>query len=251
MPYTTLATAQTPALIVYLLDVSASMNQPLGTKRRVDVVMEALGAVLRQMVFRSTKGSRIAPRYRVAMLAYSDQVFDLLDGVKPVDVVAQRGVPQLPTMRTTDTARAFAQVAALLQAELPGMQHCPAPLVCHMTDGEYTGADPEPLARQITALQVADGNVLLENIFISDKVVAPITDALGWPGITPATPLQSPYAEKLRAISSPLPAGYRDMLLESGYGLAADALMLLPGGSSSLVELGFAMSGATPVTTRP
>lgn len=245
MSYTTLATAQTPALIIYLLDVSASMNQPLGGKRRVEVVMDALGAALRQMVFRSTKGTRVAPRYRVAMFAYSDQVFDLLDGIKTVDLVAQRGVPQLPTMRTTDTAQAFAQVEALLQGELPGLQHCPAPLVCHMTDGEYTGADPEPIARRIMALQVPDGNVLFENIFISDKVVSPIADPQQWPGITATSTLQSAYAEKLRGFSSPLPQGYRDMLLESGYGLAADALMLLPGTSPDLVELGFQMSGAT------
>ena len=37
------------------------MSQPLGNKRRVDVVMDALAAALRQLVFHSTKGSRRSP----------------------------------------------------------------------------------------------------------------------------------------------------------------------------------------------
>jgi len=47
--YARLATASTPALIIYVLDVSASMSQSLGTQRRVDVVREALNAALAQL----------------------------------------------------------------------------------------------------------------------------------------------------------------------------------------------------------
>jgi hypothetical protein len=248
MSYTILATSKTPALIIYVLDVSASMQQPLGGKRRIDVVTDALGAALRQMVFRSTKGTRIAPRYRIAMFAYSDQVFDLLDGVKTVDQVASRGVPQLSTMRSTDSARAFAQIEKLLKDELPALSDCPAPLVCHMTDGEYTGADPEPIVRRIMSMRVPDGNVLVENIFISDQILPdPIADPRHWPGITSTSTLSTDYAKKLRLISSPLPDGYRVMMLESGYQVASDAVMLLPGSSPELVEMGFVMSTATPV----
>ena len=44
MPYDIMATGKTSALIIYLLDVSTSMSQPLGNKRRIDVVMDALTA---------------------------------------------------------------------------------------------------------------------------------------------------------------------------------------------------------------
>ena len=71
MPDTLEATAQTPALIIYALDVSASMNEPLGDKRRIEVITDALSAALRKMVFRSTKGTHVSPRYRVAMIASS------------------------------------------------------------------------------------------------------------------------------------------------------------------------------------
>jgi hypothetical protein len=245
--YEVQATSSTPALIVYVLDVSVSMGQPLDGVRRVDVVTDALGAALRQMVFRSTKGIRVSPRYRLAIYAYSDHVYDLLDGVKTVDQVASLGIPQLAPMRTTETALAFAQVEKLLQQELPTLKHCPAPLVCHMTDGEYTGADPEPIVRRIMNLSVPDGNVLVENIFISDKVLsAPVADARRWPGILPSTGLEDGYARKLQSISSPLPESYRSTMRESGYHMAQGALMLLPGMNAELVEMGFVMSAATP-----
>lgn len=248
MPYDILATSKTPALIIYLLDVSGSMSEKLGQKRRIDVVMDALGAMLKQMVFRSTKGSRVSPRYRVAMYAYSDHVYDLLGGIKGVDQIAQLGVPELSTMRSTDTARAFAQAEKLLQQELPALAHCPAPLVCHMTDGEYTGADPEPIVRRIMSMRVPDGNVLVENIFISDHILSErIADPKRWEGVRPKTKLNSDYARKLRAMSSPIPPGYRAMMRESGYEIADDALMMIPGMTPELVQMGFVMSMATPI----
>src|SRR5687767_10508843 len=230
MSYQVLATAKTPSLVIYLLDVSASMTQTLGGRRRIDVVTDALGAALRQMVFRSTKGGRLSPRYRIAMLAYSDHVYDLLDGIKTIAEVAHMGVPELSPLRTTDSAKAFVQAERMLEAELPNLQDGPAPLVCHMTDGEYTAADPEPVARRIMEMWVGDGNVLVENIFISDKVLdGPVRDPHKWPGIHPHTTLASDYAEKLKSMSSPIPESYRQMMQENNYSLSPGALMLLPG----------------------
>jgi len=249
MSYELLATARTPALIIYLLDVSASMTQLLGSKRRIDVVMDALQVALRQMVFRSTKGARISPRYQLAMYAYSDHVYDLLDGIKTVDQVAKMGFPELSTQRTTDTARAFAQVEKLLEAELSKMDTCPAPLVCHMTDGEYTGDDPEPYANRIRAMEVPDGNVLIENIFISDVIMDPPSgDIKEWPGILRKTNLKNEYARKLRSMSSPLPKSYQAMMMETGYHMDERAVMMLPGMNPALVEMGFVMSAATPIS---
>lgn len=240
------ATSTTPALIIYLLDVSLSMSQTLGEKRRVEVVTDALKAALHTMVFRSTKGSRISPRYRVAMLAYSTHVYDLLDGIKPINEIAQLGVPALNPMRTTETAKAFEEAERILQTELPNLQNCPAPLVCHLTDGENTGDDPEPIVRRIMQMSVPDGNVLVENIFISDALLPhPITDPLSWPGVLPTTKFNNAYAQKLQALSSPLPPSYRKMMLEMGYALSINALMMLPGTDPQLIQLGFQMSAAT------
>lgn len=61
MNYTIQASQRTPALIIYLIDISASMNMLMDGKRRIDIVYEALSLAIRQMVFRSTKGNRLTP----------------------------------------------------------------------------------------------------------------------------------------------------------------------------------------------
>ncbi|CAM4338896.1 Serine/threonine protein kinase [Paenibacillus tarimensis] len=247
--YTVLATQSTPALIIYLIDVSGSMGMEMEGERRIDIVRTALLTAIKQMVFRSTKGSRIAGRYRLAILAYSDDVYDLLGGVKSIDEVARTGaLPELVPLKFTDTAKAFARAEQILLEELPGMDNCPAPLICHMTDGAHTGEDPEPIAKRIMEMAVPDGHVLIENIFITDTVAdEALKDAKRWKGYLPDTPLQDEYLRKLRNMSSILPESYRDMVLESSYSLERGTVMLLPGTSTELVGLGLQMSAATPI----
>ncbi|MCC3378342.1 vWA domain-containing protein [Paenibacillus farraposensis] len=249
MNYTIQASQRTPALIIYLIDISASMNMLMEGRRRIDVVYEAISLAIRQMVFRSTKGNRLTARYRIAILAYSDDVYDLLNGVKGIDEIAAIGsLPDLTPKRFSDSAKAFLQAERILQAELPGMQDCPAPLVCHMTDGVSTGDDPEPIAKRIMSMSVPDGNVLVENIFLSDRLLeTPIQDPRRWKGLTYNTPLQDEHAVKLRNMSSVLPESYREMLFEADYQLGEGAIMMLPGTCAELVSIGFQMSAATPV----
>jgi len=248
--YTVPATSKTPALIIYLLAVSGSMGEDLGGKTKIEAVSDALHQVAVRMVQRSTKGTTVAPRYRIAMYAYSSQVTDLLGGIKTVAELAQMGVPRLQPMDATDTAAAFREAERLLKAELGNLQDSPAPLVCHMTDGEYnSGGDPEPIARQIMQMAVNDGNVLIENIFVTDKALGtPISDPKAWDGVTGETTLASPYAETLLRMSSPIPPTYRSVMAEMGYALSPGAHMFFPGNQPEIVELGFSMSGATPVT---
>lgn len=248
MPYEILATSMTPALIIYLLDVSASMSRPLGTEKRIDVVTQALTAALQQMIFRSTKGARLSPRYNIAIYAYSDKVYDVLEGVRSIDEVAKKGVPKITTMRTTETAKAFRAALRILEAEIPKMAKHPAPVVCHLTDGEYTGEDPRPIVEKIKELSVPDGSVLVENIFISDEILSQsIQDPRQWKGVLPDTSLATDYAKMLRDISSPVPDSYRVLMLEMGFNISPGALMMIPGTSSELVEMGFQMSAATRV----
>lgn len=246
MAYKIPATARTPALIIYLLDVSHSMEKTLDDKRRIDHVNAALNGVFTQMVFRSTKGVLVSPRYRVALIAYSDTPIDLLGGVQTVDVIAQRGSPQLRPLRLTDTYAAFVKAREILRHELAGMRGCPAPLVCHMTDGIYTGNDPEPVAREIMAMSSDDGNVLVQNIFIGHNLTrAPISDACAWPGLRAESEVADPDAARLFRMSSELPEGYAAMMAEEGYELQPGSRMLYPASSGQLVQLAFAVSGAT------
>jgi hypothetical protein len=243
------ATADTPALLIYLIDISGSMTLEFEGRRRMDIINEALQSIMRQIIYRSTKGNHLSPRYRIAILAYSDEVYDLLNGVKSIDRIANRGqLPQLYPKRFTDTAKAFRQALKILQTEMPTMGQCPAPIICHLTDGVYTGEDPEPIAKEIMELSLPDGPVLIENIFLTEEATqGKVKDAKAWRGIVSNQFMPDPYTEKLMRMSSVIPETYRDMMRESAYSIQKDALMMLPATSKDLIALGFQMSAATPI----
>ncbi len=248
--YSVPATSATPALIIYLLDVSGSMGQDVGNgKKRIEIVTDALQKVAVKMVQRSTKGTIVAPRYRIAMYAYSSQVIDLLGGIKTIDELATMGVPKLTTLDLTDTAAAFSEVENLLRSELSNLNDCPAPLVCHMTDGLFNGSDPSPVAQRIMNMSVPDGSVLVENIYIGSGLLS-VPDVSSWPGISSGGELPDAYCQKLFEMSSEIPESYLNVMNEFGYQLQSGARMFFPGDEPDLVELGFVMSGATPVTAQ-
>jgi uncharacterized protein YegL len=249
MPYEIMATQKTPALIIYLLDVSGSMSQPIDGAPKITLVNNALEKVLIRMVRRSTKGELVAPRYRLAMIAYSTTPVDILSGIETIDKVAQRGAPQLQASNYTDSAAAFKMARDILRAELPKLAGHPAPMVCHMTDGEFTGPDPEPIAAEIMQMSNGDGNVLIENIFVGQNLTkAPIQDPRRWPGVVSPGEISEPLVTRLYNMSSPLPTSYAQAIREDGYAMQAGARMLFPASSQELIELAFAMSGATPTS---
>ncbi len=248
MAYTAVATSTTPVLIIYLLDISGSMSQPLGDRKRVEIVSDALQEIALEMVARSTKGEIVSPRYRLAIYAYESTVHDVLGGIRTIDQFVRDGVPEFGPRGGTNTAAAFLAAEQLLQQELPYMQGHPAPLVCHMTDGEYQGDDPSPIAQRIMNLSTSDGNVLIENIFISDKILrTPVAEPDKWPGLVNEADLANDYARTLLRMSSPIPASYLNEMQEFGYQLQTGAPMLFPGQSRDLIRMAFTMSGATPV----
>jgi hypothetical protein len=251
MPYNVPATSKTPALIIYLLDISRSMNETVDGLRKIDVVLAALKKAVSTMVRRSTKGTAIAPRYRIAIYGYHQEVVDFLGGIRTVAELVERGIPQPNLNYGTQTARGFAAVEKLLTLELPHIQDHPAPLVCHLTDGIYGGADPEPIVTRIRSMAIPDGNVLIENVFYSKSVLAePISNPQTWSGVKSIDQIQvdKTYARKLFAMSSVIPDSYLTTLREFGYRLQPGARMLFPAHKPELLQLAFAMSAATPVT---
>lgn len=253
MQHTMPATSRSQALVIYLLDISESMGWPLPRERspRIDHVNEAMPKVLERMVEDSTRGGVISPRYRLAMLAYNDEPIDIMDGeIHDIAYMADLGMPEFTeTAGITNTAAAFMWARDLLERELPKLQkRHPAPLVCHLTDGEYSYSDPEPISREIMQMSNDDGNVLVENIYVgSDLTVEPITDVETWPGVRDVSELKSEYARKLFSMSSPLPESYANKMNEEGYAMEPGSRMLIPGTNHELIELAFMMSDATPI----
>jgi len=166
------------------------------------VALDALREALSAMLFRSTKGAQISPRYLVGIFAYSTDVFDVLGGVLPIDQAAPVLDERLKVIRT--------------------------------------------LARLLMHLRVADGYVLLQNIYISDTFARMVRRPREWRGIQLDTPLEDPYARKLRAMSSPIPETYRKFLREfMNANLDEGSYMLFPGHTPEFIRFGFQMSAAT------
>lgn len=256
------ANAQWPMLIIYLIDISGSMEEPLGTKTRLQVARDNLKVAIDTMVARSLKGVSVRPRYRLALLTYSDVVHDEYGGVKTIEEVVQLGIPELAPQSITNTAGAFMRAKELLEKELPKMQNgtsgssddtYPAPLVCHLTDGEYTDeykgriyGDPEPIARQIRQMSVPDGHVLIENIYISNQSINVPSDVKTWEGFTHKSEFPgNAYAGKLLAMSSIVPSSYVETMAEEEYHIQSGTAMFYPGNSPDLVKLAFQTSVAT------
>ena len=242
--YSLPATFKTPALMIFLLDVSGSMSQELiNGLSRIDAATQIVQKIAQKMVMRSTKGTLVVDRYHIAMFAYSGQTIDLLGGIKSITELAKLGVPRLTVLDMTDTAGAFSVVRDFLISELPTYVKCPAPLVIHITDGEFNGGDPMLVAEEICTMNVEDGNVLLANIYlkgVSSEYSAFFTsDKPEW---------LDTYEEQLFHMSSLFPEQYRAIFKEFGYDIHPGAKMYFRGWFPEIYGLLIPMSGTTPVT---
>jgi uncharacterized protein YegL len=254
MPHETVATQATPALVIYLLDMSVSMNDAVDeeneatSESKCELVTRTLTRAIREMVRRSTRGTQPLSRYKVAAYAYNGEIHDVFGGARPITEIIQIGVPVMKASGTTDTAKAFEHAEQLLIGMHGELRDCPAPLICHFTDGAYTDSSPLPIAERIRQLTFPDGPVLIENIFFDSGALAkPVTDPYTWPGILSRDDLASTYAYELYEMSSAIPDSYLRLFTERGYAMKPGARLFFPGNSPDMVEAAFTMSGMTPV----
>ena len=244
--YTRPATTLTPALIIYLIDASHSMNDYCGPTTKIELVNKALKNAVKDMVRRSMRDGVVQKRYKVAIFAYSTEVIDVLGGIRDLSEIVRFGVPVLSAGGETDTSAGFTSVEQLLQSCLIEYQRSPAPLVCHLTDALVTANDPTPVVKRIQTLGVNDGPVLIENVYVADNMLRkPVQDWQQWGGILKGSALNDEYAKFLFRLSSPLPETYRQNINNYGYHLQSGAALFFPGTHNDLVRLAFAISAAT------
>jgi hypothetical protein len=246
MFYTQAATSLAPAIVIYLIDASYSMNDPCGRTTKIDLVNQALREAVQDMVRRSMSNGVVQPRYKVAIFAYSTKVLNLLDGFCDLSELVKYGLPTISADGDTDTAAGFSAVETLLQMQLPEFQASPAPLVCHLTDALITTGNPYSVVQRIRAMTVNDGPVLVENIYVADQMLHdPVVNWMEWSGVLKPKHLTSKYARYLCQLSSPLPDSYRQNINNYGYHLQKGVPLFFPGTHSELVRLAFAISTST------
>lgn len=248
--YQAVATAASPFLAIYLIDVSSSMQSQLagsGGKSKLNLVQEAFNNILNEMMARSLKGEVVSPRYGIHVLAYSDTVTDIYGGTVSITEAMNRPIPEFRIGNWTNTAAAFQRAKEILEQKLPKLPDAPAPMVCHLTDGEFTdGCDPTRVIQEIRQMRNKDGHVLVENIYVGDRLTkTPIPDVNRWQGIQSPNELSNDYVRALYNMSSPLPLSYAQTLQQYDFNMQPGVRMIIPAANADLVELAFTMSGGT------
>jgi uncharacterized protein YegL len=253
--YKNLANTDHPATLIYLVDISGSMRAPMpGGRTRIDVAKDAIQVAYAQMIQRSLRQGKIHPRYRIGMIAYTTDLYDVYDGIITIDKLKDEGVPPITPQKSTDMAKAFRYAYKMIQDDLntwpqKWMDDCPPPMIINITDCEYgeETQDPVEFAQNIQHISVPDGNVLVENIFITDQITLPSSNIREWKGYRANEKTGDPYGDKLLAMSSKLPSRYADIMREQ-QGLKEireGTSMMFPGISQEFIKAGFVMSIVT------
>jgi hypothetical protein len=258
MPYTNLANGTHPATLIYLVDISGSMKAPMQDgKTRMEVAKDAIQTTYSQMIQRSLRQGQIHSRYRVGMVAYTDDIYDVYadhGSIITIDKLKGEGVPPLTPQKWTNMAKAFRYAAHLLKEDIKKwsqewLDNCPAPIIINITDCEYTeegSEDPLPYVQKLKEISVPDGNVLVENIFITDLITLPTQNVKDWQGYHPNDTTGDPYGDKLLKMSSQIPNSYAQLMSEqAGLKIREGTAMMFPGISADFVKTGFVMSIVT------
>jgi uncharacterized protein YegL len=255
--YKNQANSDHPATLIYLVDISGSMNATMQDgKARIEVAKNAIQVAYAQMIQRSMRQGKIHPRYRVGMIAYSDKIYDVygnLGSIVSIDQLKNEGIPAITPQKSTNMAKAFRYAEKLIKEDLQKwsrkwLEACPPPMVINITDCEFDeeqAQDPLEFAHRLQQISIRDGNVLVENIFITDQISAPASPQ-EWQGYRFNDKTGNSYGDKLLAMSSPIPSTYAQILREqAGIKIREGTAMMFPGITREFIKFGFVMSIVT------
>ncbi len=246
MAYTAEVSRSNPSCFVFLIDQSASMDDPFGggesTRKKADAVADAINKLLQNLVLKCAKSEGVRDYFNVTVIGYGGSVGPAFGGaLSGRDIVPISDIANLPariderTKKVDDGAgglvdqtvkfpiwfdpianngtpmcAALARAQTILSAWLAQHPDCFPPIVINLTDGESTDGDPTSAASSIRNLSSSDGNVLLFNCHLS-SAPAPAVEFPDSDG-----GLADQYAKLLFAMSSPLTDYMRSLALQEG-----------------------------------
>ncbi|TQM85582.1 hypothetical protein FHX81_8076 [Saccharothrix saharensis] len=244
MTYAAEISRANPSCFVFLVDQSASMNDPIGggRQRKADVVADALNRLLAELSVKCAKEEGVRDYFHVAVIGYGHAVGSAFTGplagrdLVPLSQVAdqparvEKRTKKVPdgagglvetTTRfpvwvdpvahgATPMCRALASAESLVSDWVSRHPDSFPPIVLNLTDGESTDGDPAGAAWAVQTHVTADGAALLFNLHVSAADTVPVT----FPDTDVALP--DTYARTLFGMSSPLPPHMRFYALQQG-----------------------------------
>jgi hypothetical protein len=242
-----------PACLIFLLDQSDSMRDPLGgdAQRPKHVALaEILNGLLYEIVLRSVKSPQEGPRpyFAVAVVGYQTDrqgtplvstalgpPLDEHDIVWTPDLAKHplrverkqtgsgRGEVATPIWIEpvagggTPMMAAFDRAGLIAKSWIDSYPESFPPIVINITDGESTDGDPAGLAERLRNLRSSDGAALVFNLGLSEVSARPVlfpSDAGSLPNV---------HAQALFNMSSPLPGFMLDAARSQGFEVAPGA----------------------------
>jgi hypothetical protein len=253
MPYTAEISRNNPSSFIFLIDQSASMQDPFGggesTRKKADAVADAINKLLQNLVIKCAKEEGVRDYYYVGVIGYGHHVSSAFAGalagreLVPIsDIANQPARIEERTKKVDDGAgglvdqtikfpiwfdptanggtpmcAAFTRAQGVITNWLAQHPDCFPPIIINITDGESTDGDPSDAANTIKNLQSSDGNVLLFNLHLSPSGATPVEFPNNDAG------LADQYAQLLFRISSILPDYMRSIAQQEGFAVSEGA----------------------------
>ena len=233
MAYEAPISRTSPTAFLFVVDQSGSMADKMASGRsKAEFVSDALNRTLMNLIIRCSKSEGVRDYFDVGVVAYSgDTAGNGFAGALSSKILHPISELERNPARVEDRKRkmddgagglvettvkfpvwfepkadagtpmrqAMAKVAEELVAWCDAHPDSYPPTVLHVTDGESTDGDPEPIAEQLRQIRTNDGEALVLNIHVSvlggEPVVFPSSEGM----------LGDNYSRMLFRMSSPLP----------------------------------------------
>lgn len=186
-----------PGCIIFLVDRSASMEEPIGggSESKAVSLAQAVNRLLRNLVLQCQRGEQIRDYYHLGLIGYGASVGSIFGG----DLAGQNLVPissvaDYPLRFVRETLPDSPDVALDMPIWLEPVanggtpmtqaidtagavvvdwanQHFDSfpPIVVNVSDGAATDADPRSMAEQLRNVHTKDGGLLLFNVNLSSS----------------------------------------------------------------------------------
>ncbi len=223
-----------PGCLIFLLDQSGSMAEPIGgqpSTSKAAALADIVNNLLHSIIRRCVKDVDGPPRhyYDLGVIGYGNEATSVFGGVLSGRHLASVQEVANATLRVEDHGGVVAPVwfdpvsqnrtAMCAALDLAGQvasgwigahQDSFPPIVLNVSDGMATDGDPAQWAQRLRGLCTLDGELLLFNINLSSGARTPIAFPAS------ARDLHDDYSRQMFSLSSPLPDFMRRHAKERG-----------------------------------